>query len=78
MYGQSRILIDDIEGKFKSSFTNSKWEKQTLMIVDDYSSNLAALNVLFSSQYTVILKDNVNRVINVEKLPTRISPLSLT
>jgi len=45
------------------------------MIVDDYSSNLAALNVLFSSQYTVILKDNVNRVINVEKLPTRISPL---
>ena len=60
----SEFLSADIEGKLKSSFTHSHWEKQTLMIVEDYKSNLEALNALFSSQYTVILKDNAKDAIS--------------
>lgn len=59
-----KLLSADIEEKLKSSFPSSKWEKQTLMIVDDYRSNLEALNALFSTQYTVILKDNAKDAIS--------------
>ncbi|ARD42901.1 diguanylate cyclase [Colwellia sp. PAMC 21821] len=59
----SHFVSGHIEGKLKSSFANSDLEKQTLMIVDDYRSNLEALDALFSSQYTVVLQDNAKDAI---------------
>ncbi|WJG09206.1 diguanylate cyclase [Aliiglaciecola sp. LCG003] len=47
-----------------TSIDNSELKKQTLMIVDDYQSNLDAMNALFGYQYEVVLKDNAKDAIN--------------
>ena len=41
-----------------TSVANSELRKQTLMVVDDYQSNLQAMNALFEYQYQVVLFDN--------------------
>lgn len=43
---------------------NKELQKQTLMIVDDYQSNLDAMNALFSFMYEVILKNNAKDAID--------------
>lgn len=43
---------------------NSELLKQTLMIVDDYQSNLQAMVGLFEFHYDVVLKDNAKDAIN--------------
>lgn len=45
-------------------YENSEVIKQTLLVVDDYRSNLDAMNALFSLQYRVILHDNAKDAIN--------------
>ncbi|MDP5029583.1 diguanylate cyclase [Paraglaciecola sp.] len=41
-----------------TSFDKSEFKRQTLMIVDDYQSNLDALEALFGFEYNVVLYDN--------------------
>ena len=41
-----------------TSVANSELRKQTLMVVDDYRSNLQAMNALFEFQYQVVMFDN--------------------
>jgi diguanylate cyclase (GGDEF)-like protein len=45
-------------------YENSEVSKQTLLVVDDYRSNLDAMNALFSLQYRVILHDNAKDAIS--------------
>ena len=47
-----------------TNFVNDELRKQTLMIVDDYQSNLHAMNGLFSRHYDVVLKDNAKDAIS--------------
>lgn len=53
-----------VEGNLGPSIANSELNKQTLMVVDDYQSNLQAMNALFEFQYHVVLQDNANDAIN--------------
>jgi len=46
------------------SISKNTAEKQTLMIVDDYQSNLQAMHALFKSKYKVVLYDNAKDAIN--------------
>lgn len=53
-----------MEGNLGPSIQNSELNKQTLMVVDDYQSNLQAMNALFEFQYHMVLQDNANDAIN--------------
>lgn len=53
-----------MEGNLGPSIQNSELNKQTLMVVDDYQSNLQAMNALFEFQYHVVLQDNAKDAIN--------------
>lgn len=46
------------------SILKSELKKQTLMIVDDYQSNLDAMEGLFKSQYNLVLKTNAQDAIS--------------
>lgn len=46
-----------------ASVANSELRKQTLMVVDDYRSNLQAMNALFEFQYQVVLFDNAKEAL---------------
>jgi diguanylate cyclase (GGDEF)-like protein len=48
----------------RPSLVNRELTKQTLMIVDDYQSNLKAMVGLFEFHYDVVLKDNAKDAIN--------------
>ena len=53
-----------IEENLGPSIQNSELNKQILMVVDDYQSNLQAMNALFEFQYHVVLQDNAHDSIN--------------
>ena len=46
-----------------TSVANSELRKQTLMVVDDYRSNLQAMNALFEFQYQVVMFDNAKEAL---------------
>jgi len=52
------------ELSLRPSHVNTDLTKQTLMIVDDYQSNLKAMVGLFEFHYDVVLKDNAKDAIN--------------
>jgi diguanylate cyclase (GGDEF)-like protein len=51
-------------GNLGPSIENSELSKLTLMVVDDYQSNLQAMNALFEFQYQMVLQDNAQDAIN--------------
>lgn len=60
----SALSSANSQGDLDPSISNIQLNKQTLMIVDDYQSNLQALHSLFESHYQVILKDSAKDAIN--------------
>lgn len=59
--GLSVVDSHKLSGKLA---VHNELPKQTLMIVDDYQSNLDAMNALFSFMYKVVLKDNAKDAID--------------
>lgn len=47
-----------------SASKSSVFEKQTLLVVDDYISNLDAMSALFKFKYRVVVRDNAKDAIN--------------
>jgi diguanylate cyclase (GGDEF)-like protein len=63
LMADSVLSSPHLDGNLTPLTRDVQLNNQTLMIVDDYHSNLQALNALFESHYRVVLQDNAKDAI---------------